>query len=82
MYKSKVAAAHSAQWGEISFCRRILVFIHAHCSNMKMNGKKLIHFQFNYPGLLGTSPMSKKEFYNWTLEKIPFIHLAKQMDGS
>ena len=27
----------------------------AHCSKMKMNGKKLSKFQFHFPGLLGTS---------------------------
>ena len=28
---------------------------------MKMNGKKLSRCQFHFPGLLGTSPMSKQE---------------------
>ena len=39
-----------------------------------MNGKKLSRFQFHFPGLLGTSRMSKQEtffFYNWTSEIIP-----------
>ena len=56
----------------------------AHCSKMKMNGKNLSQFQFHFPGLLGTSLMSKQEpiffFYTWTLEIIPFIHFGKQMD--
>ena len=29
--------------------------IWAHCSKLKMNGKKLSLFQFHFPGLLGTS---------------------------
>jgi hypothetical protein len=33
----------------------------AHCSKVKMNGKKLSKFQFHFPGLLGTSPMLKQE---------------------
>ena len=55
----------------------------AHCSKMKMNCKKLSRFQFNFPWLLGTSPISKQEtkkFCNWTLKIIPFIPLGKQMD--
>ena len=38
-----------------------LIRTSTHCSKMKMNGKKLSRFQFNSPGLLGTSPMSKQE---------------------
>ena len=40
-----------------------------HCWKMKMNCKELSQFQFHFPELLGTSPMSKQEkfFYNWTL---------------
>ena len=56
-----------------------------HCSKVKMNGKKLSKFQFHFPGLLGTSQMSKQEtkkIYNWTSEIIPFIHMGKQMDGT
>jgi hypothetical protein len=50
-----------------------------------MKGKKLSQFQFYFPGLLATSPMSKQEMnkksiYNWTSEMIPFIHFVKQMD--
>ena len=63
MYKSKVAAAHNAQWDEISFWRMILVFFHAHCLKIEMDGKKLSRFQFNYPGFLGTSTMSKQETF-------------------
>ena len=33
----------------------------SHCSKMKMNGKKLSRFQFNFSRFLGTSPMSKQE---------------------
>ena len=35
----------------------------SHCSKMKMNGKKLSRFQFHFhfPGILGTSMMSKQE---------------------
>ena len=32
-----------------------------HCLKMKMNSKKLSRFQFYFPGLLETSPMSKQE---------------------
>ena len=32
-----------------------------HCLRLKMNGKKLSQFQFHFPGLLETSPMSKQE---------------------
>ena len=32
----------------------------SHCSKVKMNGKKLNKFQFHFPGLLGTSLMSKQ----------------------
>ena len=45
--------------------------------------KKLSRFQFYFPRLIGTSPMSKQEtffFYNWTSEIIPFICFGKQMD--
>ena len=31
------------------------------CSKMKMKGRKQSQFQFHFPGLLGTSPMSKQE---------------------
>ena len=34
-----------------------------HCSKVKMNGKKLSKFQFHFPWLLGTSPMSKQETF-------------------
>ena len=51
----------------------------AHCSKVKMNDKKLSRWQFHFPGLLGTSLMSKleKKIYNWTLEIIPFIRFEK-----
>ena len=52
-------------------------------SKLKMKGKELSRFQFYFPGLPGTFPMSKQElifFYSWTLEIIPFIHFGKQMD--
>ena len=52
----------------------------AHRSKLKINGKKLSRFQFHFPGLLGTSPMSKQDtkkiIYNWTLEIIPFLHFG------
>ena len=58
----------------------------SHCSKMKVNGKKLSRLKFHFPGLLGTSLMSKQEtiffFHNWTSEIIPFIRFGKQMDGT
>ena len=36
-------------------------FCNSHCLKIKMNGKKLSRFQFNFPWLLGTSTMSKQE---------------------
>ena len=59
-----------------------LLWLHSHCSKVKMNGKKLNKFQFHFPGLLGTLPMSKQKtffFYSWTLE-IPFIRFGKHTD--
>ena len=32
-----------------------------HCSKLKMIGKKLSRFQFHFPELLATSPMSNQE---------------------
>ena len=38
-----------------------------HCSKLKMNAKKLSRFQFHFPGLLGTSPMSKQETFFFSI---------------
>ena len=46
---------------------------HSHCSKMKMNVKKLSRFQFNFPGLLGLSPVSKQETI------LGPVHLLTQM---
>ena len=56
-----------------------------HCLKMKISGKKLSsRFKFYFPGLLGTSPLSKQEtekkIYNWTSEIIPFIHMGNHTD--
>ena len=55
-----------------------------HCSKVKMNGKKLSRCLFYFPGLLGTSLMSKQEktffSYTWTSEIILFVCFGRQMD--
>ena len=47
-----------------------------HCSKLKMNGKKLSKFQFHFPGLLGTSLMSKQE----TKKILGPVHLLPKRD--
>ena len=51
--------AHGLKQAALVLC----MHANAHCSKVKMNGKKLSKFQFHFPGLLGTSPMSKQEFF-------------------
>ena len=69
--------------GSVTVLYMFATLFSTYCSKMKMNSKKLSRFQFNFPGLLGTSLMSKQFFfYNWTLEIIPSIHLGKQMEGT
>ena len=56
-----------------------------HCLKIKINGKKLSRFKFYFPGLLGTSTLSKLKklkIYNWTSELIPFSHMGNQMEWS
>ena len=43
------------------YCASNFFILSSHCSKGKMKGKKLSQCQFHFPGLLGTSLMSKQE---------------------
>jgi hypothetical protein len=51
----------SAEEAERQRKEREMAVSSTHCSKLKMKGKKLSRFQFHFPELLATSPMSKQE---------------------